>query len=86
MLAGADDGGCCTRREAVTFLFFGVSLSEPDAADGLFGVVTFLLVGGAVGLTYAATSAAVAHVCRFERGGMKRARAVAELFLASVPR
>jgi hypothetical protein len=82
MLAVADGGGCCTRREAVTFPFFGVGLSEPDVADGLFGVVTFLLVGGAVGLT----CVAAALVCRFERGSMKRAWAVAELFLASAPR
>jgi hypothetical protein len=49
------------RREAVTFPFFGAGLSEPAMADGHFGMATFLLTGGAVGLAYAATCAATAQ-------------------------
>jgi hypothetical protein len=66
----------------VIFPFFGVALSEPAA--GRFGAATFLLAGDAVGLAFAATCAAEALVCRFGRGGMKRARAAADVFPASV--
>jgi hypothetical protein len=47
------------------------------------GAVAFLLAGGTIGLTYAATYAAAVLVCRFERGGMKRAWAATELLPAS---
>jgi hypothetical protein len=46
--------------------------------------MTFLLAGGVVGLAFAATCTAEALVCRFKRGGMKRARAAADVFPASV--
>jgi hypothetical protein len=85
LLAGAGGGGCCTHREAGTFPFFGVGLSKPAAAGRRFSVATFLLAGGAVGLTFAATCASVALVCKLGRGGMKRARAAAEAFLTSAP-
>jgi hypothetical protein len=58
MLAGADGGGCCMRQEAVTFPFFGASLSEPAAVDGRFGAVNFLLTGGTVGLACSTTCTA----------------------------
>jgi hypothetical protein len=66
----------------VIFPFFGAALSEPAA--GRFGGTTFLLAGGAVGLAFAATCAAEGLVCRFECGGMKRARAAADVFPTSV--
>jgi hypothetical protein len=45
--------------------------------------VAFLLVGGTIGLICVATYVAAVLVCRFERGGMKRARAAAELLPTS---
>jgi hypothetical protein len=61
MFAGAGGGGCCTRRQAGTFPFFGAGLSEPAVAVGRLGVAAFLLASGVVGLT--CTAAVLA--CRF---------------------
>jgi hypothetical protein len=61
MCAGAGGRGCCTRREAGTFSFFGASLSEAAAVVGCLGAVAFLLASGVVGLTCAAAVLA----CRF---------------------
>jgi hypothetical protein len=49
------------------------------------GAETFLLAGDAVGRALPVTCAAATLACSIRRGGMKRARAAAEVFPASAP-